>query len=96
VLQTILNVMDFGMTALEAVSAPRIDCQGDFVYLEGRIPQSVCDELAGTGLAVRRDSASYGAYPTSAARVQAIVLDGPAGGIRGGSDPRGYGVALGL
>jgi gamma-glutamyltranspeptidase/glutathione hydrolase len=96
VLQTILNVVDFGMTALEAVSAPRIDCQGDSVYLEGRIPQGVCDELAGMGLNVRRDSASYGAYPTSAARVHAIVLDGPAGGIRGGADPRGYGVALGL
>ena len=96
VLQTILNVVEFGMTALEAVSAPRIDCQGDLVYLEGRIPQSVCGELAGMGLTVWRDSASYGAYPTSAARVHAIVLDGPAGGIRGGADPRGYGVALSL
>ena len=28
VLQTILNVVDHGMTAQEAVSAPRIDCQG--------------------------------------------------------------------
>ena len=96
VLQTILNVVEFGMTALEAVSAPRIDCQGDLVYLEGRIPQSVCGELAGMGLTVWRDSASYGAYPTSAARVHAIVLDGPAGGIKGGADPRGYGVALSL
>jgi gamma-glutamyltranspeptidase/glutathione hydrolase len=94
VLQTILNVVDHGMTALEAVSAPRIDCQGGGIYAEGRIPAYVCDELAGLGLPVQRDTASYGVYPTNAARVHAIVLDDARGGLSGGADPRGYGVAL--
>jgi len=94
VLQTIVNVIDHGMTALEAVSAPRIDCQGGRIYAEGRIPAYVCDELASRGFPVQRDTASYGVYPTNAARVHAIVLDDARGGLSGGADPRGYGVAL--
>ncbi len=94
VLQTILNVIDHGMTALEAVSAPRIDCQGDTVYVEGRVPGSVCDELRAGGLQVLRDTSSYGLYPSRSARVQAIVLGDHRGEPSGGSDPRGYGAAL--
>ena len=94
VLQTILNVIDHGMTAVEAVSAPRVDCQGGTVYVEGRVPASVCDELRAGGLQVLRDTSSYGLYPSRAARVQAIVLDDHRGAPSGGSDPRGYGVAL--
>ncbi len=93
VLQTILNVIDHGMTAVEAVSAPRIDCQGDTIYIEGRVPSWVCDELEARGHKIHRDSSSYGVYPRQAARVQAIVLDEGAG-TSAGSDPRGYGVAL--
>ncbi len=94
VLQTILNVIDHGMTALEAVSAPRIDCQGETVYVEGRVPGSVCDELRAGGLRVLRDTSSYGLYPSRSARVQAIVLGDHRGEPSGGSDPRGYGAAL--
>ena len=94
VLQTILNVIDHGMTATEAVSAPRFDCQGNEVYLEGRISSDVCDELVAKGHRVYRDSASYGIYPSRSARVQAIVVDQNNGNLSGGSDPRGYGVAI--
>ena len=94
VLQAILNVIDHGMTAVEAVSAPRVDCQGDTVYVEGRVPAPVCDELRAGGLQVLRDTSSYGLYPSRAARVQAIVLGDHRGAPSGGSDPRGYGVAL--
>lgn len=94
VLQSILNVIDHGMTATEAVSAPRFDCQGNEVYLEGRIPSDVCDELVAKGHNVYRDVASYGIYPSRSARVQAIVVDQNTGNLSGGSDPRGYGVAI--
>ena len=94
VLQTILNVVDHGMSALEAVSAPRFDCQGDVVNVEGRVPRWVCEELEEMGLIVERDLASYGPYPTRSARVHAIVIDGERGKLDGGADPRGYGVAL--
>jgi gamma-glutamyltranspeptidase/glutathione hydrolase len=39
VFQTILNVLDFGMTATEAVSAPRFDCQGPIIDVEARISE---------------------------------------------------------
>ena len=94
VLQTILNVVDHGMSALEAVSAPRFDCQGDVVNVEGRVPRWVCEELAERGLRAERDLASYGPYPTRSARVHAIVVDGERGKLDGGADPRGYGAAL--
>ena len=94
VVQTILNVVDHGLSAQEAVSAPRFDCQGEVVYVEGRVPRWVCAELEESGLQVARDAASYGPYPTRSARVHAIVVDGEQGQPSGGADPRGYGVAL--
>ena len=92
VLQTILNVVDHGLSALEAVAAPRIDCQGGAVYIEGKVPRWVCEELEKSGLEIARDTASYGPYPARAARVHAIVAAGER--LQGGADPRGYGVAL--
>ena len=91
VLQTILNVVDHGMTALEAVSAPRIDCQGETIEVEGRIPRWTCEELRKSGYEVARDLASYGSFP---ARVHAILIDPSQGTLRGGADPRDYGMAL--
>jgi gamma-glutamyltranspeptidase/glutathione hydrolase len=91
VLQTILNVVDHGMTLLDALSAPRIDCQGEIIHLEGRIPRWVCDGLRKMGFDVERDLASYGSFP---ARVHAIQIDQHRGTLHGGADPRGYGMAL--
>jgi gamma-glutamyltranspeptidase len=36
VLQTILNVVDFGMSSVEAVSEARLHCEGGAVHLEPR------------------------------------------------------------
>ena len=94
VLQTILNVVDHGMTLLEAVSAPRIDCQRETIYVEGRVPRWVCEDLEKRGFQVTRDLASYGPYPSRSARVHAILVDKERGSLSGGADPRGYGVAL--
>jgi len=94
VLQTILNVLDHGMTIVEAVSAPRFDCQGETIQVEGRIPRWVCAGLEAKGHHVERDSASYGIYPTTAARVHALLLDRERDAWTGGADPRGYGMAL--
>ena len=91
VLQTILNVVDHRMTVLEAVSAPRIDCQGEAIEVEGRIPLWTCEELRKMGYEVDRDLASYGSFP---ARVHAILRDPSQGTLHGGADPRDYGMAL--
>jgi gamma-glutamyltranspeptidase/glutathione hydrolase len=90
VTQVILNILDHGMSAVEAVSAARFDCQGDILDCEARIPGWVKDELAGRGFQVNANPASYGNF----ARVQAIARDPLTGELRGGSDPRGAGGAV--
>src|SRR2546422_4765663 len=43
ILQVLVNVLDHEMSPMEAVSAPRIDFQGEVVQAEGRIPAGGCD-----------------------------------------------------
>jgi gamma-glutamyltranspeptidase/glutathione hydrolase len=87
VLMTLLNLIDHGMPALEAVSAPRVDFQGETVQAELRVPSDVVEGLRALGYPVSQRPRSYDGY---FARVQVIVSDG-AGGLAGASDPRGDG-----
>jgi len=89
ILQTILNVIDHGMTIVEAVAAPRFDCQ-EVLEVEARIPSYVCAELEKRGNRVVPSLASYGPF----ALVHAIVTDPDTGQLHGGADPRGDGMAL--
>lgn len=92
VLQTILNVVDHHMGAVEAVSAPRFDCQGETIEIERRIPRWVCAELTDRGRHVVRDLAYYGSWR---ALVQLILMDPSTGVPHGASDPRGnLGIAM--
>jgi gamma-glutamyltranspeptidase/glutathione hydrolase len=91
VLQSLLNLIDHGMSPLEAVSAPRIDFQGETVQAELRITSDILAGLAGAGYPVNRRPISYDSY---FARVQMIEI-GRDGRLHGASDPRGDGgVAL--
>ena len=91
VLQVLCNLLDHGMDPVAAVSAPRIDCQGDVVSAEGRVPRRVLDGLREQGYRVGRRAFNYDTYFS---RVQAIRV-APDGTFRGASDPRGDGgVAL--
>src|SRR5579872_4525345 len=83
ILQTIVNVIDHGMTPVEAVSAPRVDFQGDIVQAEGRIPQAVTRGLEAHGYRVNRRTLNYDSYFS---RPQVIVSR--AGRLTGASDPR--------
>ena len=83
ILQTIVNVVDHGMTPIEAVSAPRVDFQGDVVQAEGRIPFAVTRGLESHGYRVNRRTLNYDAYFS---RPQVIVSHG--GRLSGASDPR--------
>ncbi|HXM54722.1 MAG TPA: gamma-glutamyltransferase family protein [Candidatus Dormibacteraeota bacterium] len=87
VLQTLLNLVDHGMTPLEAVAAPRVDFQGETVQAEQRIPSDVLDELVSRGFQVNRRPVSYDTYFS---RVQVIRV-GADGTVVGASDPRGDG-----
>jgi gamma-glutamyltranspeptidase/glutathione hydrolase len=87
VLQTLLNVVDHGMSPLEAVAAPRVDFQGETVQAEQRIPSDVVEELVARGFSVNRRPMSYDTYFS---RVQVIEV-GAGGTLTGASDPRGDG-----
>jgi len=91
VAQGILNVLDHGMTPVEAVYAPRIDCQWfDTVDVSRRVPSYLCRALEEKGHKVVKSPSDYEPF----ARVQAILVDRERGRVLGGSDPRGGGVAL--
>ena len=90
-LQTILNVIDRGDSALEAVSRPRLHCEGPTVRVEARFPTWVDAELEAKGHKVKRSLASY---DSSSGRVHAAQIDWATGKVNGGADPRKGGMAL--
>jgi gamma-glutamyltranspeptidase/glutathione hydrolase len=92
VLTTILNIVDFGMTATEAVSFPRIHCEGGPLFAEARVQTMVIEALRTRGHTVKHSPHSFD--PTMS-RAHAIWLGGDARGPMGrwqaGADPRGGG-----
>ena len=88
VLQGILNVLDFGMDAQQAVSAPRICTTSDTIDITNRIPRYVEAGLVEKGYKVRRSAMSY-----FFAGVHAISLD-LNGNWVGGADPGRDGMAM--
>lgn len=91
VVQTICNILDFGMTPSEAVSAPRVHCEGPIIELEARIPRSTAHELARRGLEVRHSLYSYDFF---SGRPHVVMRDPDSGRLGGGADPRGGGMVL--
>ena len=86
VLQTILNVVDFRMSAQEAVSAPRFCATSNVIELTNRILRGVERDLNQDGYVTRRYAASYITPILHAIRLQDGKLDG-------GADPAGDGMA---
>jgi len=84
VLQVILNVVDYHMTPVEAVSAPRLYSENGKVRLESRVRRSAVEFLKSQGLEVT--VVPFG-YDTIQGRIQ-LVLNGRDGLVRGASDPR--------
>lgn len=84
VAQVIMNVIDFGMSPLEAVSAPRIHCEGGPVMMESRIFPSTAAALreAGHDVVMRPK-----AYDMLQGRIQLVQVE-PDGRFIGASDPR--------
>jgi gamma-glutamyltranspeptidase/glutathione hydrolase len=89
VMQVILNVVDFGMNAQEAIDFPRFHHQWkpDKLELEKGVSPDTAALLRGMGYDVTQGA------NVSVARVEAIVIDG--GWLQGGSDGRGNGKAAG-
>ena len=87
ILQTILNVIDFGMTAGDAVAAPRFCTTSEVIDVVNRIPRFVTAELEARGYRVRR---SYRGYHFAGVHAIGIVN----GKWQGGADPGRDGMAL--
>ncbi len=90
VLQAVLNVMDFDMTMLEAVAAPRFTANSNTIDVSNRIPHFVTEDLESRGYPIVRNPFSY-----VFAGVHGIRI--PNDGKRrwdGGADPGRDGIAL--
>jgi gamma-glutamyltranspeptidase/glutathione hydrolase len=91
ILQTILNVIDHGMTIIEAVYVPRIHAESKMVQVSARIPTYICEELERKGHEVRRSLDSYVRF---SGNVNALVADWEKDRAYGGADPRQTGMTL--
>lgn len=88
-LQVVLNVLEFGMTMQEAVTAPRFSATTDAVDISNRIPRGVQRAVEAMGYEVRRHFHSYPfAAPHGITRF--------AGRLAGGADPQRDGLAIGV
>lgn len=89
VLQAILNVIDFGMTMQEAVSAPRFSSTSSAIDVSNRIPRMVMRPLEQEGYEVIRNPFGYTIGWVHAVRRTAE-------GLEGAADPGRDGVALSI
>ena len=87
VLQAILNAVDFGMNAQEAVQAPRFSTTSDIIDITNRITRATQRQLEQIGYTVRRSPLSYHFSGVHALRQTAAGWDG-------GADPGRDGMAL--
>lgn len=87
VLHVILNALDFDMTMVEAVSAPRFSATSNAIDVANRIPWRVERELQGQGYKVVRSPYTFGFAAVHAIRIHEDGLDG-------GADPGHDGVVI--
>ncbi len=90
ILHAILNVIDHGMTATEAIAAPRFDCQSDVIVAHSRIAPSVCEGVQAMGHEIQSLLGGYGGI----ASVHGVILDPSTGALDGGADPGSPGMAM--
>ncbi len=88
-LQVLLNVLDWGMTMQEAVTAPRFSATTDVIDISNRIPRTAQRGVEAMGYQVRRSPLSY----PFAAPHGITLWDGR---IEGGADPQRDGYAQGV
>jgi gamma-glutamyltranspeptidase/glutathione hydrolase len=84
VLQVIVGLVDGGLSPVEAVSAPRVHCEGGPVFVEGRVSRAGKQALADAGFDLRLMPTNY---VPGFGRNQLIRID-EHGQFRGASDPR--------
>ncbi len=88
-LQVMLNVIEFGMTAEQAVGAPRFAAVSDTIEISNRILRAAERDLLAQGYPVKRVAHSYTFAWVHAIRCVNGVLDG-------GADPATGGLVVGV
>ena len=91
VAQTISNLVDFDMSPVEAVSAPRLHCEGDTIEMEARFLRAVAQGLQARGHPVNHSVYSYD-YTSGRPHLVRRSRDGAQ--LDGAADPRGGGMAV--
>jgi gamma-glutamyltranspeptidase/glutathione hydrolase len=84
VLQVVVGLVDGKLSPVEAVSAPRVHCEGGPVFVEGRVNRRGRKALAEAGFDLRHMPTNYA---PGFGRNQVISIDAH-GQFRGASDPR--------
>lgn len=87
VLQAILNVIDFDMSMVEAVSAPRFSATSNLIDVSNRISRNATRPLEAAGYQIERSPYSFGF-----AAVHGIKITN--GKWQGGADPGHDGIAV--
>jgi gamma-glutamyltranspeptidase/glutathione hydrolase len=90
VVQATVNVLDHGLAAAEAVSAPRVWCQGEETFVDARIEAAVRDDLVRRGHEVVVEELTPAGEPF--ARVSLVTADAD-GNLAAASDPAWHGAA---
>ena len=89
ILQTVLGVVDDGLTAEDAVRRPRIHVEDDVVEAEPGVEEAALERLEASGWTVRR----WAEQNLYFGGVQAVARSAETGELTGGGDPRRGGVA---
>jgi gamma-glutamyltranspeptidase/glutathione hydrolase len=82
ILQSLVNVLDFGMGVQDAVTAPRTHCEGPTTLAEARLGQDVLADLAARGHRLQVVDENYITF--SFARPNGIAIDPASGRLTGG------------
>jgi gamma-glutamyltranspeptidase / glutathione hydrolase len=94
VLQVIVNLVEFGMGMQEAISAPRVHCEGRAATIDSRFGEQVLHELSDRGhdLNVQTETFSTSLF----GRPNGVLVDPASGRLRGGVNPFKPYFAVGL
>lgn len=90
ILQTLLGVVDLGLTAREAVERPRVHFEAGVLEAEPGVDPAALAALERDGMSVRRWSERNLYF----GGVQAVARDPATGALSGGGDPRRGGAAV--
>ncbi len=90
ILQTLVGILDDGLSVAEAVSRARVHPEAGGIDVEGGVPESVADALAGEGRPLRR----WGDRNLFFGGVSAVGRFGDR--LEGAGDPRRGGAAFGV